>query len=348
MEIVVGLNLSNPNPKVWNSSSPYFLPEVRAVMVSYAEFDKTPTKRKKAMEVGLHQYLEVPKDISIYLDNGSFSFLRRSSQINQQEYKEFIERAKPDWYPTPQDFIPAPAMSDGQQYNCMLDTMKINLAYNYDGFVPVLHICRYLNEYVTHLQGDHLLNQKKRIALGGIVPNLLRAPKAMPYQDILGHLQNIRKVFKDKKIHVFGIGGTATLHIAALLQMDSIDSTGWRNRAARGIIQLPGKGDRLVAELGKWRGRNCDENEWDVLTQCGCPSCRNNGIEGLKIKGLTGFMNRAAHNLWVLLEEDRLIKYHLLNNSYSEWYPSHVSNSTYKPLIDYLIKEKQVHTLFKK
>ena len=31
---------------------------------------------------------------------------------------------------------------------------------------------------------------------------------------------------------------------------DSVDSSGWRNRAPRGIMQLPGSGDRMVAELG--------------------------------------------------------------------------------------------------
>jgi len=338
MEVVVGLSLSNLEPKVWHPNSSYYLPDVRAVMVSYAEFNKMPAKRKKAMEVGLHQSLDVPKHVSIYVDNGSFSFLRRASQINQEEYKEFVEKAKPDWYPTPQDFIPAPAMTNIEQYNCMLDTMQINSAYNYDGFVPVIHICRYLNEYLEHFQADPLLTRKARIALGGIVPNLLRAPKAMPYQEILGHLQNIRKVFKDKKLHVFGVGGTATLHIAALLKMDSVDSTGWRNRAARGIIQLPGKGDRLVAELGKWRGRECDEGELKVLQECKCPACSKNGLDGLKINGIIGFKNRATHNLWVLLEEARLIKMHLDQGSYADWYIGHVNNSTYKPLINYLVK----------
>jgi hypothetical protein len=39
-------------------------------------------------------------------------------------------------------------------------------------------------------------------------------------------------------------------YIAALLDINSVDSRGWRNRAACGIIQLPGKGDRIVADLG--------------------------------------------------------------------------------------------------
>ena len=91
------------------------------------------------------------------------------------------------------------------------------------------------------------------------MPNLLRTSKAIPYKEILEGLRRVRQTFADEEIHVFGIGGTATLHLAALLGMDSVDSSGWRNRAARGIVQLPGSGDRIVANLGSWRGREPSE-----------------------------------------------------------------------------------------
>src|SRR5919106_1436422 len=84
---------------------------------------------------------------------------------------------------------------------------------------------------------------------------LINYPKAMPYKDILNALRQVREDFSGKQVHIFGIGGTATLHIAALLGMDSADSSGWRNRAARGIVQLSGRGERFLAQLGNWRGR---------------------------------------------------------------------------------------------
>jgi hypothetical protein len=37
-------------------------------------------------------------------------------------------------------------------------------------------------------------------------------------------LVEVRQTFKDKFIHVFGIGRTAKLHLAALLGMDSVDT----------------------------------------------------------------------------------------------------------------------------
>src|SRR5262249_20642554 len=153
------------------------------------------------------------------------------------------------------------------------------------------------------------------VALGGIVPNLLRAPKALSYKEILDSLKQFRKDFMGKKIHIFGIGGTATLHIAKLLKMDSADSSGWRNRAARGIIQLPGSGERVIAALGSWRGRTLSPKEIKILRKCLCPACQLEGVRGLKAAGVRGFRSRATHNLWTLLEEVKWIEEHLDNGT---------------------------------
>jgi 7-cyano-7-deazaguanine tRNA-ribosyltransferase len=137
---------------------------------------------------------------------------------------------------------------------------------------------------------------------------------------VLGHLKRTREAFADKRIHVFGIGGTATLHLAALLRMDSVYSSGWRNRAARGIVRLLGRGDRSIADLGKWRGRAPSSEEWETLRKCGCPACREHGLDGLKASQIAGLSNRATHNLWTLLEEARLIQHHLSAGTDEYWY----------------------------
>lgn len=147
---------------------------------------------------------------------------------------------------------------------------------------------RFLDDYVARIQANEKLFRKPTIALGGIVPNLLRKPKAVPYQIVLDALVHVRETFADKEVHVFGIGGTATLHLAALLGVDSVDPTGWRNRAARGIVQLPGSGDRMVAELGSWRGRRLTSQEREMLLSCPCPACTLNGMEGLAASRMKG------------------------------------------------------------
>jgi uncharacterized protein YejL (UPF0352 family) len=333
VQIVAGTTLSALKPHVWNPESEYYLPALTAIMVSYADFHKMPVRRRKAMDQGIHNYLGVPSHIKIYLDNGAFYFITHGGETPVKEYAEFVKNAQPDWFPIPQDFIPTPKMTLEEQQKCLDRTMDMNVRYSQGDYVPVVHISQLLKEYVSRFQSHRPLLEKEVIALGGIVPNLLRAPKAMHPQKVLEKLIHIRQEFRDKKLHVFGIGGTITLHIAALLGINSVDSSGWRNRAARGIVQLPGTGDRMVADLGSWRCREPNDKEWKILAECQCPACQKYGLDGLKANLVHGFRNRATHNLWILLEEARLIQEHLLVDDYGSWYLEHLDNTLYQPLI---------------
>lgn len=337
MLIVAGTSFKNLSPRVWDPNSPHYLPQLQAIMVSYADFIRMPSHRKRAMDQGLRAYLGVPDHVKVYLDNGAFYFLGKNGLVPEDEYNEFISIARPDWWPIPQDFIPVATLSVAQQYECFKRTMAANLAYPQPGYTPVIHISNYLHTYVDAVLAEPHLAAKSSIALGGIVPNLLRKPKAMPYQDILDSLLHVRERFADKHLHVFGIGGTATVHVAALLGIDSADSSGWRNRAARGLIQLPGIGDRSVANLGSWRGREPSSDEWDRLAACPCPACQADGLAGLQAGGGAGFYNRATHNLWTLLEEAAEVQTHLADTTYSEWYMTHLDNTIYLPLIKRLV-----------
>ena len=140
-------------------------------------------------------HLGVPERIKIYLDNGAFYFLGHNGGTPRKEYEEFVQKAQPDWCPVPQDFIPTPKMSFTEQRQCFAQTMKVNLAYQHNGYIPVIHICRFLEKYVEAVRGHKQLSTKPAIALGGMVPNLLRTPKAMPYQEILKSLKHVRQTF---------------------------------------------------------------------------------------------------------------------------------------------------------
>ncbi len=338
MLVVAGLSLKNLQPHVWNPNSPYYVPNLRAIMVSYGDFHQMPRQMEKAKELGLRKYLQVPNEVAIYLDNGAFYFLRSEEEAAREDYEDFVENAKPDWYPAAFDVIPTPQMSASKQRHCLEATMSANRAYEHDGYVPVIHVSRLLNEYVKGIKRNRKLTAKTKIALGGIVPNLLRGSKALSYESVLKNLLHVRAAFADKELHVFGIGGTATLHLAALLGIDSADSSGWRNRAARGLVQLPGCGDRVVANLGSWRGRDPDLEEWKKLKRCRCPACLEHGVNGLKASGLSGFCNRATHNVWVLLNEAQWLQKHLDAETYKRNYHRRLSNSTYVPLIEKLLE----------
>lgn len=92
-QIVAGLSLKNLQPRVWDPTSPYYLPALSAVMVSYADFHRMPARRYKAMEQGLHAYLGVPDSMKIYLDNGAFYFLKRDGGTPKEAYEEFVTQA---------------------------------------------------------------------------------------------------------------------------------------------------------------------------------------------------------------------------------------------------------------
>ncbi|MYB92266.1 hypothetical protein F4054_11745 [Candidatus Poribacteria bacterium] len=340
MEIVAGLNLGSIKPLVWNPDSPYHLEKLRAVMVSYVYFHQSPTRRHRAMEMGLHTSLGIPESVSIYLDNGAFKFSQDKVEVPPEEYKAFVRAAKPDWYAIPQDYIPIPCMSDYKQNRCLEKTMAVNQKFSYDEYVPILHVSRRLNKYIRLFNEDEKLRKKPIFAIGGIVPNLLRAPKAMSHEKMLNSIYKVRETFPNQKLHLFGVGGTATLHIAALLGMDSVDSAGWRVRAARGLVQLPGIADRAIVDLGNWKVPKPNPQELQKLENCQCPACIEHGLEGLKKNRTFGFCNRATHNLWTLLEENRMIQEHLKDGTYVEWYKKHLHNSTYRPLIDRLVEKR--------
>lgn len=342
MLVVAGLSLKNLQPRVWDPRSEYYLPDLKAIMVSYADFHAMPARRTAAMREGLHKYLGAPRSVKIYLDNGSFFFLRNRGGMPYNEYEEFIARAKPDWWPIPQDFIPTPRMQRKTQQRCLDQTMAVNIKYEHDGFVPVMHVSRVLKEYVKQFQEHPKLVAKTRLALGGIVPNLLRANRAIPYAEILSALGDVRSGFKEKTLHVFGMGGTATLHLASLLAIDSVDSSGWRNRAARGLVQLPGSGDRMIADLGNWRGRTPSRIELRQLRACPCPACKANGLKGLRANGIDGFKNRATHNLWVLLNEAEWLAARKAAGTYDRCFARRLDNSIYLPLIEQLIQARRL------
>src|SRR6266404_7555683 len=99
MLIVAGLSLKNLQPHVWRPESPYYVPALQAVMVSYGEFHQMPKQMQKAKAVGLREYLGVPAETKVFLDNGAFYFLRSGDLAEQKDYEKFVDETKPDWYP---------------------------------------------------------------------------------------------------------------------------------------------------------------------------------------------------------------------------------------------------------
>jgi hypothetical protein len=88
--------------------------------------------------------------------------------------------------------------------------------------------------------------------------------------------------------------------------------------------------------LGNWGGRRPSQAEWQQLQACLCPACCNVGTTGLRSSGIAGFLSRATHNLWILLQENEWVEEHIGRGDYFHLYKSRIRNSVYAPIIGQL------------
>lgn len=315
MQIVAGLSLKNFRPRVWDRRSPEFVPRLRAVMLSYDEFSSRPAVCRRAMVGGFPAVLGPDGGgVKVYLDNGAFACLVGNREPAVEAFKAFVAAARPAWYPVPADYIPRPCDSKRRQRQLFDKTVAMLEAHTCDGFCPVIHAGPWLDRYLDTIRR---LGLTRQLAVGGLVPHLLNSEGAQRGRTIAA-LRAVRRAFPGT-IHAFGVGGVVTLHLAAALGFDSADSSGWRQRAARGLVVMRGRGERQAVRLGSWKGRALDEGEWAELGRCRCPACRARGVEGLQSLGIEGFARRAVHNLTTLLDEAALIDRHLSRGDFPDW-----------------------------
>lgn len=334
MEVVAGLSLKNWRPRVWDRSSPEFVPKLSAVMLSFDEFRRRRPLREMAMAGGCGAVLgRGSAAVRVYLDNGSFACLGRGHEPAIEEFRDFVAAARPHWHPVPADYIPKPTDSRRRQRVLFERTVDVMRAHAGAGGCPVIHAGPWLDRYLEALRE---LGLDRQLAVGGLVPHLLNSPGAQRRRTIQ-LLRRVRREFPGR-IHVFGIGGIVTLHLAAALGCDSADSSGWRHRAARGLVLLRGRGERCAVKLGSWLGRTLTPDDWDELRRCRCPSCRVRGAEALKQTGIEGFAGRAVHNLSVLLDEAALIDRHLARGDFARWSPRRIAGNRMADLVAFALE----------
>lgn len=337
MEVVAGLTLKNWRPRVWDRRSPEFVPRLTAVMVSFDEFRRRPGLHRRAMEGGLKAILGMgaADGLRLYLDNGAFACLNRNDEPAVEEYRKFVEGTLPYWYPVPADFIPRPSDSKRRQRVLFDRTVSIMRAHAGAGFCPVLHAGPWLGRYLEVVRELGLI---RHLAVGGLVPHLLNSRGAQR-EETIRQLVRVRREFPGA-IHAFGIGGVVTLHLAAALGCDSVDSSGWRQRAARGLVILRGRGERQAVKLGSWLGRPLTADDWTELAHCRCPACRSQDAEGLSRLGIEGFAARAVHNLAVLLDEAALIDRHRTRGDFASWSRRRIGENRMAGLVNLALEAK--------
>jgi 7-cyano-7-deazaguanine tRNA-ribosyltransferase len=113
----------------------------------------------------------------------------------------------------------------------------------------------------------------------------------------------VLNAFEATPVHVLGAGGFLSIALSLLAGASSVDSAGWRLRAAYGAIIVRGAREIRLREV-RGGSRGLARLLGSDLSNCACPSCSGESTVARRAKMIqVSFRIRAMHNLWTLSEE---------------------------------------------
>jgi len=326
-------------PRPWK----YF--DVDGVMVN--AYDILVKKRvcEKIESVGIHRFMSF--DGFIMMDSGGFLFMKsRSLKVHPKDILNLYEHSSPD-FGVVLDHPLSPQLSYSAIKRRQMRTLE-NTAYmlrnaktSNPKLVPVIHgyssgsagwFIRKLGKI-----GDFFI-----YGVGSLVPSVFSQRGAKRLYNVIKVISYIRRRLSDKLIHVFGVGSTLTMHLMFYLGVDSVDSSGWRKKAAYGAIQLPGVGDRYITP--KRRSKNypgLSSSEKRLLDECECPVCRKHSIEEL----ISSFKLRALHNAWVHQREVEYARKLISEGEYDNYVEEIFKKTIFYPFFEFAKKIKRRYKL---
>jgi len=300
-------------------------------------------KKKKAEEVakvGVHKYLGFEGYIAI--DSGGYLFMKNKKvPITPEELVEYYERWKPN-FAVVLDHPIHPLLSSVEvrkRQEMTLEYTKIIVETKKTGnpvIIPVIHGYERtsLRWYIRKLER---LGEFDIYGLGSLVP-FVRPLKGVKggLKKALEIVYEVKKRIEDRKLHVFGIGSSITMHLVFYAGADSLDSSSWRSKASMGAIQFPGIGDRYITgKASPKKYPSLSSSEKKILKECDCPICKNLGYQKLKEK----FEYRAIHNAYVLLKELHKAREYLKNGEYENYLKNLVTkNKVYNKAFERIIQ----------
>jgi 7-cyano-7-deazaguanine tRNA-ribosyltransferase len=147
------------------------------------------------------------------------------------------------------------------------------------------------------------------IGLGGVVPHLVEITRNFRFgRDFTAKIELVRMLgervllarqyFPKSRLHVFGAGGTVSIALAIGAGAHSVDSSGWRVRAAFGCILGPwGRQLRVRSRLQSPTAFATTLKA--AMTGCRCPVCGTSKRQRASLRLIHSFESRAIHNLWM-------------------------------------------------
>ena len=235
------------------------------------------------------------------------------------------------------------------------DTIKLADTRNIQfSILPVIHtisddinLLKYGLERIEKIVGKLPI----MIGIGSLVPlvKTIKNSKKNGIESFIYALVTLRKMLPNSFIHAFGIGGTMA-YLAILAGIDSYDSNGWIQKAAFGVIQLPGISDRFptkeshgrpyLMEKRKLKNNNF-VNEIKMFMRCPCEACKPYAKESwtnsdwkMKQEAFTGRTQnakllRSIHNVSLYQTEIIEMRNSIKKDNLSNFLIDRLSNSIY-------------------
>ena len=334
-QVARGIQQSS-NPAPWK----HF--KIDGVLLNTYEILQKPSAANAVRTQGVHSFLGFSGPVM--MDSGGFSFMMKSSvRVAARKIMDLYESSKPDFGVV----LDHPLMLGLNQREVRrrqlvtlrnTENMVAMKRTSNPKLIPVIHghTKESVEWFISRLDkiGDF-----KMYGLGSLVPSVFNARGVGGVHNVIEILSYVRKLLPDKLIHVFGVGSTITMHLMYASGADSIDSSSWRTKAAYGIIQLPGIGDRYISgRAGKATGKkylDLSRDEKKALEKCRCPACRQAGLAGLRgVQNPRGsFSRRALHNAYVFQKEVEKARKMTIENTYAAYVNRVVGRTRFSPAL---------------
>jgi queuine/archaeosine tRNA-ribosyltransferase len=278
--------------------------------------------REAATDAGVHRALNF--NGPVFLDSGGFQLQRRPEQkISATEVLELHGAIRPDLGAVLDYPLDPCASATTNRRRWIKSIRSAEFMHNHPNgtsLAPVLHAysCCSVRRRVNML--ETIFQHPPVWCLGSLVPlfhgsyiGLRFANNTNGFSRLEWRWRLIANLVRqtriaisgDAALHVFGAGSISTILLLFLAGADSVDSAGWRLKAAFGAIQLPGLADRfLVTKSSHLRVRKVlTKRCHEILSQCACPVCSDLALEKRVRELRRYFEARATHNAHVLISE---------------------------------------------
>jgi 7-cyano-7-deazaguanine tRNA-ribosyltransferase len=338
-------------PKPWQA---FHLP---GVLMNALDIFVTGQASQKARGAGINQYLGLDPSCPTLLDSGGYLYLKRNDlKADPCDILNLYE----DLAPTigaildyPLDPFAAIEVNQRRWQQTLVNTRLMFERNGHLTLMPIIHAHSVAQAQKACAELREIIGEPVIVGIGSLVPLMrtrhdgrLLAEQTLQSNATTEHqssrhlavevIKIIRTEFPHAFLHVFGVGGTTTMHLMFALGVDSLDSIGWRLKAGYGAIQLPGLGDRFTGNKHR-RNRTLlieDTVAKEALLECRCPVCQEHNTFERRLTALDrSFNNRALHNAWVFIQEVNAFREQVKADSVEQFVSQRLQHSPLKSLL---------------